>query len=118
MLVHRMILTKEDLDRAKSLVLDLLGWDVTLEYLVERGLSQSAAIYAIFTDLRLRLPSNTDTLAPLLSHHAHLCLAACKYMLFYLCDVFTTALIISLRTLVGGTPSKKKKMFSFNLDYP
>ncbi|KAF8417902.1 hypothetical protein L210DRAFT_987708 [Boletus edulis BED1] len=65
------LMTKEHLDRAKSLVLDLLGWDVTLEYLVERGLS-SAAIYAIFTDLRLRLPSNTNTLSPLPSHHERL----------------------------------------------
>ncbi|KAF8415075.1 hypothetical protein L210DRAFT_2760013 [Boletus edulis BED1] len=61
-------MTEEDLDRAKSLVLDLLGWGITPEYL-ECGLSP-AAIYAIFTDLRLRLPSNLDTLSPLPSHHS------------------------------------------------
>lgn len=55
--------TKEDLDRAKSLVLDLLGWGVTPEYLVECGLSPGA-IYKIFTDLRLRLPKNLGVSSP------------------------------------------------------
>ncbi|KAF8550225.1 hypothetical protein OG21DRAFT_1514285 [Imleria badia] len=53
-------MTTEDLDRAKSLVLDLLGWGVTPEYLVECGLS-AGAIYKIFTDLQLRLPSNLES---------------------------------------------------------
>jgi hypothetical protein len=47
----------EELDLAKSIVLDLLGWGVEPEYLIECGVS-SHAIYRIFTDLRLRLPSN------------------------------------------------------------
>ncbi|KIK76529.1 hypothetical protein PAXRUDRAFT_835319 [Paxillus rubicundulus Ve08.2h10] len=50
-------MTAENLDRAKSLVLDLLGWGVTPEYLVECGVS-AGALYRIFTDLRLRLPAN------------------------------------------------------------
>ncbi|KIJ64972.1 hypothetical protein HYDPIDRAFT_40137 [Hydnomerulius pinastri MD-312] len=50
-------MTAEDLDRAKSLVLDLLGWGVTPEYLVDYGVS-AGALYRIFTDLRLRLPTN------------------------------------------------------------
>ncbi|TFK32259.1 hypothetical protein BDQ12DRAFT_728814 [Crucibulum laeve] len=53
------LLTPEELDRAKSLVLDLLGWGVEPEYLVYCGVSQPA-IYKIFTDLRLRLPTNLD----------------------------------------------------------
>ncbi|KAJ7591286.1 hypothetical protein C8J56DRAFT_935149 [Mycena floridula] len=52
-------LTPEQLDRAKSIVLDLLGWGVPPDYLVEAGVS-SGAIFKIFTDLRLRLPSNLD----------------------------------------------------------
>ncbi|KAF9220094.1 hypothetical protein BS17DRAFT_788239 [Gyrodon lividus] len=50
-------MTAEGLDRAKSLVLDLLGWGVAPEYLVECGVSPGA-LYRIFTDLRLRLPTN------------------------------------------------------------
>ncbi|KAH0831413.1 hypothetical protein J3R83DRAFT_14084 [Lanmaoa asiatica] len=61
-------MTKEDLDRAKSLVLDLLGWGVTPEYLVDCGLSQGA-VHRIFTDLRLRLPRNLEALPPPLPHH-------------------------------------------------
>jgi hypothetical protein len=60
--------TKEDLDRAKSLVLDLLGWGVTPEYLVECGLSPSV-VYKIFTDLRLRLPSNLEVSSPPSPYH-------------------------------------------------
>ncbi|KII83234.1 hypothetical protein PLICRDRAFT_180638 [Plicaturopsis crispa FD-325 SS-3] len=44
-----------DLDRAKSLVLDLLGWGVAPEYLLSCGVSPQA-LYVIFTELRLRLP--------------------------------------------------------------
>ncbi|KAI9457563.1 hypothetical protein HD554DRAFT_2317336 [Boletus coccyginus] len=62
-------MTKEELDRAKSLVLDLLGWGVTPEYLVDCGLSPGI-VYRIFTDLRLRLPSNLDVLSPPSPHHA------------------------------------------------
>jgi hypothetical protein len=51
--------SQEDLDHAKSLVLDLLGWGVTPEYLVECGVSTSA-ILRIFGDLKLRLPYNLE----------------------------------------------------------
>ena len=50
-------MSDEDLERAKSVVLDLLGWGVSGEYLVECGVS-SPAIHRIFTDLHLRLPAN------------------------------------------------------------
>ncbi|KAF8065000.1 hypothetical protein FPV67DRAFT_1671299 [Lyophyllum atratum] len=50
-------LSPEELDLAKNIVLDLLGWGVQPEYLVDCGVS-SHAIYRIFTDLHLRLPSN------------------------------------------------------------
>jgi hypothetical protein len=47
----------EQLDLAKSIVLDLLGWGVPPDYLVEFGVSPGT-IFKIFTDLRLRLPTN------------------------------------------------------------
>ncbi|KAH7920868.1 hypothetical protein BV22DRAFT_771256 [Leucogyrophana mollusca] len=50
-------MSPDELDRAKSVVLDLLGWGVSPEYLVESGVS-TGALYRIFTDLRLRLPAN------------------------------------------------------------
>ncbi|KAG2006971.1 hypothetical protein CC2G_014707 [Coprinopsis cinerea AmutBmut pab1-1] len=50
-------LSIDDLDRAKSLVLDLLGWGVEPEYLVNCGVS-AQLIYRVFTDLNLRLPVN------------------------------------------------------------
>ncbi|KAF8241144.1 hypothetical protein L208DRAFT_1383604 [Tricholoma matsutake] len=50
-------MSDEELDLAKSIVLDLLGWGVAPEYLIECGVS-SQAIYKIFTDLHLRLPTN------------------------------------------------------------
>jgi hypothetical protein len=51
--------TPHQLDQAKDIVLDLLGWGVTPEYLVDCGVS-SQALYRIFGDLRLRLPKNID----------------------------------------------------------
>ncbi|KAG6811775.1 hypothetical protein H0H92_005905 [Tricholoma furcatifolium] len=50
-------LSPKEYELAKDAVLDLLGWGVEPEYLVECGIS-SHAIYRIFTDLHLRLPSN------------------------------------------------------------
>ena len=38
-----------------ALVLDLLGWGVSPEYLLQRGISH-ALLYTVFTDLRLQLP--------------------------------------------------------------
>ena len=50
-------MSDEDLEWAKSVVLDLLGPGVSGEYLVEYGVSPSA-IHRIFTDLHPRLPVN------------------------------------------------------------
>ncbi|KAJ7746608.1 hypothetical protein B0H16DRAFT_1556415 [Mycena metata] len=50
-------MTPQDLDLAKDIVLDLLGWGVDPEYLVDCGVS-AATIHRIFTDLKLRLPQN------------------------------------------------------------
>ncbi|KAG1770286.1 hypothetical protein EV702DRAFT_1202470 [Suillus placidus] len=50
-------MTCQDLDHTKNLVLDLLGWGVSPEYLVEAGVS-AGVIYRVFTDLNLRLPTN------------------------------------------------------------
>ena len=50
-------MSDEDLERAKSVVLDLLGWGASGEYLVEYGVSPSV-IHRIFANLRLRLPVN------------------------------------------------------------
>ncbi|KAF5346649.1 hypothetical protein D9758_013197 [Tetrapyrgos nigripes] len=49
--------TQSQLTRAKDLVLDLLGWGVSPEYLIHIGVS-SQTIYRVFTDLNLRLPRN------------------------------------------------------------
>lgn len=43
----------------KELVLDLLGWGVSPEYLVDCGLSREAVFYT-FMELNLRLPQNLD----------------------------------------------------------
>ncbi|KAL6308413.1 hypothetical protein BKA93DRAFT_764728 [Sparassis latifolia] len=47
-------------DAAKDIVLDLLGWGVPPEYLVNCGLTR-AIVYYVFVELNLRLPSNLDT---------------------------------------------------------
>ena len=47
-------------DFAKDILLELLGWGVDPEYLVDVGLSRELVYYA-FTELNLRLPSNLDT---------------------------------------------------------
>ncbi|KAF7795162.1 hypothetical protein EIP86_006311 [Pleurotus ostreatoroseus] len=46
-------------DTAKDIVLDLLGWGVPPEYLVNCGLSREI-VYYVFIELNLRLPSNLD----------------------------------------------------------
>ncbi|TFK74844.1 hypothetical protein BDN72DRAFT_635775 [Pluteus cervinus] len=47
-------------DHAKDIILDLLGWGVTPEHLVEYGLSREI-IYYTFNELNLRLPENLAT---------------------------------------------------------
>ncbi|KAH0578657.1 hypothetical protein H2248_003791 [Termitomyces sp. 'cryptogamus'] len=59
---HLFPVSDEELELAKDVVLDLLGWGVQPEYLIECGIS-SHAIYRIFTDLHLRLPSNLAYIA-------------------------------------------------------
>ncbi|EIM87991.1 uncharacterized protein STEHIDRAFT_155350 [Stereum hirsutum FP-91666 SS1] len=44
---------------AKEAVLDLLGWGVPSEYLVDCGLSRQL-LYYVFTELNLHLPTNLD----------------------------------------------------------
>ncbi|KAI6129625.1 hypothetical protein EDD16DRAFT_1146095 [Pisolithus croceorrhizus] len=52
-------MTQQEYDAAKDVVLDLLGWGVPPEYLLERGISRHV-IYYVFTELNLRLPDNLD----------------------------------------------------------
>ncbi|KIO02671.1 hypothetical protein M404DRAFT_27583 [Pisolithus tinctorius Marx 270] len=52
-------ITQQEYDTAKDLVLDLLGWGVPPEYLLEYGISRHM-IYYVFTELNLRLPDNLD----------------------------------------------------------
>ncbi|KAG1743150.1 hypothetical protein EDD22DRAFT_1006250 [Suillus occidentalis] len=49
--------TRQGMDHIKNLVLDLLSWGVSPEYLVEAGVSTGVS-YRVFTDLKLRLPTN------------------------------------------------------------
>ncbi|KAF8627471.1 hypothetical protein AX17_006283 [Amanita inopinata Kibby_2008] len=46
-------------EAAKDIILDLLGWGVPPEYLVDCGLSKEIVFY-VFTELNLRLPQNLD----------------------------------------------------------
>lgn len=54
------LVTQDQYNKAKDIVLDLLGWGVRPEYLLEYGLSRHAIFY-VFSELNLRLPSNLDT---------------------------------------------------------
>ncbi|KAL5519886.1 hypothetical protein ACEPAG_1546 [Sanghuangporus baumii] len=49
----------EQFNLAKELILDLLGWGVSPEYLVDCGLTREAVFYT-FTELNLKLPQNLD----------------------------------------------------------
>ncbi|KIY72000.1 hypothetical protein CYLTODRAFT_80088 [Cylindrobasidium torrendii FP15055 ss-10] len=53
-------LSQSQYDACKDIVLDLLGWGVTPEYLAQCGLSREI-IFFTFTELNLRLPANLDT---------------------------------------------------------
>ncbi|EIN12407.1 hypothetical protein PUNSTDRAFT_42030 [Punctularia strigosozonata HHB-11173 SS5] len=52
-------MTQVQYSTAQDIILDLLGWGVPPEYLVDYGLSREVIFY-VFTDLHLRLPSNLD----------------------------------------------------------
>ncbi|KAH9080620.1 hypothetical protein EDB83DRAFT_2340516 [Lactarius deliciosus] len=53
-------LTQRQYDTAKEVILDILGYGVPPEYLMDCGLSREI-IYYVFTELNLRLPNNLDT---------------------------------------------------------
>ncbi|KAG6868968.1 hypothetical protein C0993_006490 [Termitomyces sp. T159_Od127] len=54
-------LNQDQYDKAKDIVLDLLGWGVDPEYLVDCGVTREV-VYYVFTELNLRLPQNLDTI--------------------------------------------------------
>lgn len=43
--------------QAKVVVLDLLGWGVTPEYILDRGVSHKL-LHTVFSELNLRLPES------------------------------------------------------------
>ena len=53
-------MTQKQYDTAKEVILDILGYGVPPEYLIDCGISQEI-IYYVFTELNLRLPNNLDT---------------------------------------------------------
>ncbi|KIM31043.1 hypothetical protein M408DRAFT_274598 [Serendipita vermifera MAFF 305830] len=52
-------MTFEELNKAKVLILDLLGWGLSPENLVEAGISKECLVPCL-RELKLRLPSNID----------------------------------------------------------
>ena len=59
-LLTSLLVTQDQYNTAKDIVLDLLGWGIPPEYLLECGLSRHAIFY-VFSELNLRFPSNLDT---------------------------------------------------------
>ena len=59
MRAHVIIVTRAQYELAKDTILDLLGWGVPPEYLVDSGLSREIIFY-VFVELNLRLPENLD----------------------------------------------------------
>ncbi|TFY74275.1 hypothetical protein EWM64_g9737 [Hericium alpestre] len=53
-------MTQAQYNAAQDIILDLLGWGVPPEYLIDCGLSREI-VYYVFTELNLRLPANLDT---------------------------------------------------------
>jgi hypothetical protein len=51
--------TDKEYEATKDIILDLLGWGVDPEYLVDFGLSREVIFY-VFQELNLRLPSNLN----------------------------------------------------------
>ncbi|KAJ6477342.1 hypothetical protein C8R47DRAFT_1219894 [Mycena vitilis] len=52
-------MTQDQYDTAKDIILDLLGWGVPPDYLVDCNLSREI-VYYVFSELNLRLPHNLD----------------------------------------------------------
>ncbi|KAF8799005.1 hypothetical protein BYT27DRAFT_7228246 [Phlegmacium glaucopus] len=55
-----LLLTMDEYDTAKDIILDLLGWGVPPDFLVDCGLTKELVFY-VFTELNLRLPDNFDS---------------------------------------------------------
>ena len=55
--ISHFIVSPEEANRAKVLILDLLGWGVSPEYILQRGVSHEFLCY-VFTDLKLRIPDS------------------------------------------------------------
>ncbi|KAH9480655.1 hypothetical protein JR316_0007255 [Psilocybe cubensis] len=53
-------LNQEDYDTVKGIILDLLGWGVPFEFLVDCGVSKEVIFY-VFNELELRLPDDFDS---------------------------------------------------------
>ncbi|KAJ7819385.1 hypothetical protein B0H14DRAFT_2836664 [Mycena olivaceomarginata] len=66
-------MNQDQYDTAKDIVLDLLGWGVPPDYLVDCNLSREI-VYYVFSELNLRLPLNLDVtnLIPYTPAHAAL----------------------------------------------
>jgi hypothetical protein len=54
------IVTQQQYDTIKDIILDLLGWGVPPAYLVDCGVSREAVFY-VFSELNLALPQGFDT---------------------------------------------------------
>ncbi|KAF9485787.1 hypothetical protein BDN70DRAFT_916639 [Pholiota conissans] len=52
-------LNQTEYDTVKDVILDLLGWGVSFDYLVQSGISKTL-LYYVFSELNLRLPDNFD----------------------------------------------------------
>ena len=52
-------MTPDQIMHAKILILDLLGWGVPPEYILDRGVSHKL-LCTVFKDLNLRLPENIE----------------------------------------------------------
>ncbi|KAG6857166.1 hypothetical protein H0H87_008736 [Tephrocybe sp. NHM501043] len=55
-----LVMNQDQYDKAKDIVLDLLGWGVDPSYLVDCGVTREV-VYYVFNELNLRLPQNLDT---------------------------------------------------------
>ncbi|KAH6911412.1 hypothetical protein BKA70DRAFT_855389 [Coprinopsis sp. MPI-PUGE-AT-0042] len=53
-------LNQSDYDKAKDVILEILGWGVPPEYLVDCGITREMVFYA-FSEFNLRRPANLDT---------------------------------------------------------
>lgn len=52
-------MTQAEYDTVKDIILDLLGWGIPFNYLIESGISK-VVLYYVFSELNLRLPDDFD----------------------------------------------------------